>query len=315
MLEQPALQAQQEFLALDPAGVAAELAAGAQHAVAGHDHRHRVRAERVAGGADRARAARLPPRRRRRWTPRRSGSRRWPCSTSRVKPARCDQSIGTSKSLAAALEVLVELAPHPVERGRRLEHARRHPARQLLEHLVLAAELACTRPARAPAASPRPRSGPSGESTDAYATSSRPSLVRALRERRRVGRAASRRGLAQLLFDVGHQLNSSLEALQALVHVAARRVLARLEQHGQLVVGHAEHASGRRRRCAASPAARGRAPRAPGRPRRATARTAAPAPPPPARRRRPRARCASIDLFCAIRNSQARRLSARRRLG
>ena len=61
MLEQRALQAQQEFLALDPARVAAEHPAGAQHAVAGHDHRHRVRAEGVARRADRARAARGRP--------------------------------------------------------------------------------------------------------------------------------------------------------------------------------------------------------------------------------------------------------------
>src|SRR5205807_181433 len=57
-----ALEAQQPALALDAAAVAAERAAAAQHAVAGHDDRDRVRAQRV---ARRARAARAARRRRR----------------------------------------------------------------------------------------------------------------------------------------------------------------------------------------------------------------------------------------------------------
>src|SRR6185312_15246866 len=54
-----ALQLQQPALALQPATVAAEGAAGAQHAVAWDHDRDRVRAERVAGRARATRAAGL----------------------------------------------------------------------------------------------------------------------------------------------------------------------------------------------------------------------------------------------------------------
>src|SRR3954471_1806427 len=50
-----ALEAQQELLALEPSGVAAQRAAGAQDPVAGHDDGQRVGSQRVAGGAHRAR--------------------------------------------------------------------------------------------------------------------------------------------------------------------------------------------------------------------------------------------------------------------
>ena len=61
-----ALQLQEEALAVEPPGVPAHGPAGAQDAVAGHDDRDRVRAQRVPRGAPAARASRRrrPPRRR-----------------------------------------------------------------------------------------------------------------------------------------------------------------------------------------------------------------------------------------------------------
>src|SRR5918999_1071642 len=52
-----ALEAEQALLHVEPAAVAAEAAAGREHAVARDDERHRVRAERVPRGAGAPRAA------------------------------------------------------------------------------------------------------------------------------------------------------------------------------------------------------------------------------------------------------------------
>src|SRR2546421_11087042 len=53
----PALQVQEQLLALKPARVAAEATRRVERPVAGDDDRQRVRAERVAGGAEAARAS------------------------------------------------------------------------------------------------------------------------------------------------------------------------------------------------------------------------------------------------------------------
>jgi hypothetical protein len=126
-------------LALEAAGVAAEGAAAAQDAVAGDDDRDRVGAERVARGADRADVARG-------LGDAAVGARR----AERDLCGRLEQAAGERAAderevdrqrevVAAAVEVLVELAAHVVEARRCLEDARRQARGERFEHGVEAA--------------------------------------------------------------------------------------------------------------------------------------------------------------------------------
>ena len=109
MVRRP-FQRQELRLGLRAAAVLAEAAAGAQHAVAGHEDRQRVRGQRRAGRAHRVGAAGAARRRRGRRRSRRRGSRAVARSTSRRKPVVRRQSSGMSKTAALVAEVLVELA-------------------------------------------------------------------------------------------------------------------------------------------------------------------------------------------------------------
>ena len=93
-----ALDPQQQLLALQAAGVAAEPAAGAQHPVAGHDDRDRVGAQRVAGGARRPPAMPARAATSRRWRSRRTGSRALACSTRRPKAPWTDAGRAAGRS-------------------------------------------------------------------------------------------------------------------------------------------------------------------------------------------------------------------------
>ena len=147
-LDEHTLEAQQELLALEAAGVAAERPARPQHAVAGHDDRHRVRAERVAGGAHRARAPGAGRPSRRRWSCGRSRSAPCARSTRRVKPRVSAQSIGRSNRSRSPSKYSSSSRRVSSSRAGASSMPRRQPRAHVLEHVV-AVRTAC-RP-RAPA--------------------------------------------------------------------------------------------------------------------------------------------------------------------
>ena len=91
------LDPQQRLLARRPAGVAAERPAGPQHAVAGHDDRDRVGAERVARRARGASVPRDAARPARSCASRRTGSRRWPRARGARSRRRAPSRRATSK--------------------------------------------------------------------------------------------------------------------------------------------------------------------------------------------------------------------------
>ena len=119
-----ALQLQEEALAVEPPRVPAHGPAGAQDAVAGHDDRDRVRAQRVPRGAPAARASR------------RDGHLGVGAGLAVRDPGRLAQhgarvAVGDERPVdrdlevaPAALEVLLQLAPHLVQPRGRLQDAR-----------------------------------------------------------------------------------------------------------------------------------------------------------------------------------------------
>src|SRR2546423_9015963 len=119
-LPQRALDAEQQALPVRAAGVAAEVAAGADDAMARDDDRDRVRAEGVAGGAGGAVAA--GPGRHfavgAQLAERDSVRRLQDAPGEAVGEGPVDADV---EATAAALEVLVELAPDLVEPGRDLD--------------------------------------------------------------------------------------------------------------------------------------------------------------------------------------------------
>ena len=120
---------------MDAAAVAAEGAAGAQHAVARDDDRDRVGAERVARGPRRARVSGLG---------RDPGVARYPAvgnrggdaeDLARERPAQRPVEVELEQ-VSRAREVLVELAPDRVERRPRLHDPRRDAPGEALQDLV-----------------------------------------------------------------------------------------------------------------------------------------------------------------------------------
>src|SRR4051812_31112766 len=130
-----ALEAQQELLAGQATGVAAEAATRVQDAVARDHDRDRIGTERVAGrsiGAVVPGLARDRSIRRHRSERHASGGLQDPLGEpSRERPV--DPGV---EPPAVALEVLVELASDVVERRRGLQHARRDPRGEVLERRV-----------------------------------------------------------------------------------------------------------------------------------------------------------------------------------
>src|SRR5919199_1961286 len=126
------LQIQQEALALEPAGVAAEATAGPQDAVAGHDDRHRVGAQCVAGSPHRPRAP--------------GASRHLEIAGRRpvgypgrgledlAREAAGERPVDAKlEAPPSTLEVLVELAAGFVQASPQLEQARRRGRGELVE--------------------------------------------------------------------------------------------------------------------------------------------------------------------------------------
>ena len=317
-LDEDTLEAQQELLALEAAGIAAECPARPQHAVAGHHDRHRVGAEGVAGGADRAGAPGAAWPSRRRWWCGRSRPPRWRAAPRVVNPLVSAQSIGRSKSVRLALEVLVELAAESSSRPG-ASSMRGDSLRAMSSSTSRGFRTACTPRAPGRAAWKRPPAG---------RAASRPwrRPRRAAPRRRRARPAISRSGLGQALSrrcgerfrfrSWGPFLSESLEALE---HVAPSGVLA-MTRGGLRARRRAFRARcGRRRRCAAWAAAARTAAQSSGSPfgeRSAAAGAGAVSgTDSTGTGRRERARCRSIALFCAIRKSQARRFSVRRSFG
>ena len=130
-----ALQLEQRLLHRQPAAVAAEGAAGAQHAVAGDDDRDRVGAAGGAGGAHRSLVAGA------------GGDLRVAAGLAVGdavdRPQRPAAEVLAQPPVERqvelgqlALEVEVELAPRLLEPRGRLQHAGRDPGRQVLEQLL-----------------------------------------------------------------------------------------------------------------------------------------------------------------------------------
>jgi hypothetical protein len=127
---------EQEALDVEAAGVAGQPPVGADHAVARHDHRDRVRAERTArrphrldvAGGHRDLAVGLQP------AVRDAGRMLQHLAAERASHHRPVQR--QIEVLAPALEVLLELPPHQIQPRRRLQHPRRHLLGDLAQRRV-----------------------------------------------------------------------------------------------------------------------------------------------------------------------------------
>ena len=133
LLEQRALELEQRSLASQPAAVAGELAVRADDAVAREHDRDRVAVHHRADRAGGPRPADLRGERAVRRRPGRTERVRARRSTLPVERRRAAQVERRARTRAPALEVLVELAPHGVERPRRAQHAHAERAREPLE--------------------------------------------------------------------------------------------------------------------------------------------------------------------------------------
>ena len=257
--------------------------AGAQDAVAGHDDRDRVRAQRVPRGAPAARAAR------------RDGHLGVGAGLAVGDPGRLAQhgarvAVGDERPVdrdlevaPAALEVLLQLAPHLVQPRGRLQDARRHRRRQPLEQVVVRLVVVGqrhqapprdrgpqrpqgrVRPWRRPRP-PAPRRSPGPPARARPARRRRPSRPRPPT----AAPARSRRSR--------HHLSQTSQSLE---RAPAGRLLGAPHHRTRPRRTAGRSRSAARPPPAASGAARGRRPRAPGRPRSACRRG------PAARDRRP----------------------------
>src|SRR3954470_14427223 len=131
-LQDRALEPEQFFLAIEPAGVADELAVRADHAVARQDDRQWVSVHHRADGARRPRTRRacgqltvrddFPVR----------DARKLPKHAAVEVREPCDVD-GKVEGVSLALEILVELTPRGIDRLRRAQHAHAKGAREQFE--------------------------------------------------------------------------------------------------------------------------------------------------------------------------------------
>ena len=163
-----------------------------------------------------------------------------------MKPARCVQSIGGLELAPAAGEVLVELAPHRVEPLWRLEHARRHARREVLEHLVGGAVLGVGH-AHEPARGRRDHERPERRIDRRVGDVDEPLRFGARADVRRRGRQFGGR-TAQHGLDIAHWLNSSFSLFSPSWTFRRAASSEEFEQRRQLRIRHPEHAAAEDRR-------------------------------------------------------------------